>query len=550
MTYLKTFQRKKRMNAICKVVSLIFACTLPNSQVVISEILYNPLCEGSNQEFVEIINIGVNPIDISGWLLTDNHSVDELLPENPILFPNEYAVILEQDYEVCFDSVFPDEVNIIYVDDNSIGNGLGNSADQILLSNSTGDTMAFTQWQTGIEQGHSLEKIVLDFEDVSANWRQSIDIHGSPGDENSVSSFIYDAGIDSVWVLPEYPKKNEIFNLFAIVGNYGLLAANSDLYINGSNMIPFELDSTHKDTIMIFEDFMDFSGRFPFLINLATPGDFEPGNDSLEFFVNVPFDYNDVVINEIMYDPISGYPEWVEIENRLTHEIDLMHWLVDDVDFYLPNQIDESSVLESSGYAVITGGVEQENMITQQGFPGLNNSSDNLYLFDHTGKMIDHVEYQSSWGGGDGFSLERITRFLDSNNQRNWGICVADSGNTAWAENSIFVIAIEAEGALLSAPNPFSPNNDGLDDELIISYNMPFSQVYLKATIYDVKGRRQKVINDGISASAGIIRWDGKRSDGNTCVTGQCILVIEAKDRWSKQIWKGPDRIIIANNMN
>ena len=79
---------------------------------------------------------------------------------------------------------------------------------------------------------------------------------------------------------------------------------------------------------------------------------------------------------------------------------------------------------------------------------------------------------------------------------------------------------------------------------------MPFSQVYLKATIYDVKGRRQKVINDGISASAGIIRWDGKRSDGNTCVTGQYILVIEAKDRWSKQIWKGTDRIIIANNMN
>jgi hypothetical protein len=550
MTYLKTFQRKKRVNVICRVGSLIFACTLPNSQVVISEILFNPLCEGSNQEFVEIVNIGENPIDISGWVLSDNHSVDELLPENPILFPNEYAVILEQDYEFCFDSVFPDEVSIIYVDDNSIGNGLGNSADQILISNATGDTIAFTQWQTGIEQGHSLEKIVLSFEDVSANWRQSVDIYGSPGGENSVSSFIYDAGLDSVWVLPEYPMKNEIFNLFVIVGNYGLLNVNLDMYINGTNLISFELNSAQKDTIMITEDFMDYSGRFPFLINLVTPGDFEPSNDSLVYFVNVPFDFNDVVINEIMYDPLSGSPEWIEIENRLNYDIDLLNWYIDDADFYSPNQIVESSTLESSGYAVITGMVDYENMIMQSGFPGLNNNSDNIYLFDHTGKMIDHVGYQSSWGGGDGFSLERITRFLDSNNQRNWGICVADSGNTAGEENSIFVIAIEAEGALLSAPNPFSPNNDGLDDELIISYNMPFSQVYLKAIIYDVRGRRQKVINDGVSASAGIIRWDGKRSDGKTCVTGQYILVIEAKDRWSKQVWKGTDRIIIANNMN
>lgn len=550
MTYLKTFQHKKRAVFYCKIGSLILLCSLIRSQVVISEILFNPLCEGSNQEFVEIINIGAHPIDISGWLLSDNHSVDELFPENPILFPHEYAVILEQDYEACFDLIFPDEVNIIYVDDNSIGNGLGNSADQVLLSDATGDTIAFTQWQTDVEQGHSLEKIVLAFDDVIENWRQSVDIHGTPGSENSVRSFIYDAGIDSVWVIPEYPQKNEIFNLFAIVGNYGLLSVNSDFYINGLNIVSFYLDSAQQDTIMILEDYQNFSGRVPFLINITTPGDFEPDNDSLEYFVNIPFEYNDVVINEIMYDPLSGFPEWIEIENRMSYDINLLNWYIDDADFYSPNQIVDSPILGSSGYAVITGATDYETLIMQSGFPGLNNGSDNVYLFDHTGKMIDHVEYQSSWGGGDGFSLERITRFLDSNNAVNWGVCVANSGNTAGEENSIFVATIEAEGMLHSAPNPFSPNNDGMDDELIISYNMPFSQVYLKATVYDVRGRRQKIINDGISSAEGIIRWDGKRFDGNTCVTGQYILVIEAKDRWSKQVWKGTDRIIIANNLN
>ncbi len=40
--------------------------------------------------------------------------------------------------------------------------------------------------------------------------------------------------------------------------------------------------------------------------------------------------YNDVVVNEIMYAPSTGEPEWVELYNRTASPINLKKWKFSD----------------------------------------------------------------------------------------------------------------------------------------------------------------------------------------------------------------------------
>lgn len=50
-----------------------------------------------------------------------------------------------------------------------------------------------------------------------------------------------------------------------------------------------------------------------------------------QFAVSPPGNnFNDIVINEIMYAPSTGEPEWVEIFNRTSNVINLKNWKLSD----------------------------------------------------------------------------------------------------------------------------------------------------------------------------------------------------------------------------
>ena len=162
--------------------------------------------EGSDSpnEFVEIYNYSDDDIVFQNWVLIDNHSTDELIPDGFTILPsNRYAVILEGDSDGLYYDDFPEEILLIYVDDLSIGNGLGNSQDSLFLIDSTGMIISEMGWNSGNQSGYSLEKIVLEYDNAENNWRQSLDSLGTPGKPNSVASFTVDVAVDSIYVSPE-----------------------------------------------------------------------------------------------------------------------------------------------------------------------------------------------------------------------------------------------------------------------------------------------------------------------------------------------------------
>ena len=61
------------------------------SDIVINEIMYHPISEDSNDEFIELYNRGESSMDLSGWRL--NGEVSYTVPAGMVLAPGGYLVI-------------------------------------------------------------------------------------------------------------------------------------------------------------------------------------------------------------------------------------------------------------------------------------------------------------------------------------------------------------------------------------------------------------------------------------------------------------------------
>ncbi len=65
--------------------------TVEPGEVILSEILFHPLSEDSDDEFVELLNRGTLPVDLSGWRFTQGISYE--FPSGSTLAPGQYLVV-------------------------------------------------------------------------------------------------------------------------------------------------------------------------------------------------------------------------------------------------------------------------------------------------------------------------------------------------------------------------------------------------------------------------------------------------------------------------
>ncbi len=133
--------------------------------VVIQEILADPppgLAGDANgdgvrdtyhDEFVELLNIGLRPVDIGGWQLSDAGAAVSkrfAFPKDTRLNPGERAVLFGGGSPTGFPGP-------VFVDDGRIGGGLSNTSDAVFLIDSTiPDTMATAAYDTLADRNQSL----------------------------------------------------------------------------------------------------------------------------------------------------------------------------------------------------------------------------------------------------------------------------------------------------------------------------------------------------------------------------------------------------------
>ncbi len=167
------------------------------SQVVLNEIMFDPLFSEQTDEFIEIINL--SPTDschLAGWILQDSNGASAIVSigESTVLGPGQYGVILDPDYfdqSHTYDSLIPFSALILTVSGTTLGSrGLSNSQDEtITLINNKGNPISSHTYNSQENKsGFSEERINPEKPDIPSNWNRSCTVHGTPGYENSVFS--------------------------------------------------------------------------------------------------------------------------------------------------------------------------------------------------------------------------------------------------------------------------------------------------------------------------------------------------------------------------
>lgn len=158
--------------------------------LVINEVMNNPLDEQSG-EFIELKNVGPGAIDLAGLRISDGDQIDVLVAYDggpTVLQPNEYALIIDQNYDGT-EYTIPAGVVVMSTNDTHLGNALA-TTDPIWLMEVDGVSTIDT-WLSPFNPGNgfSVEKVSALGGDVVANWEAatSCAAGSSPGLENCVS---------------------------------------------------------------------------------------------------------------------------------------------------------------------------------------------------------------------------------------------------------------------------------------------------------------------------------------------------------------------------
>ncbi len=142
----------------------------PAVALTISEIMYNPIGDDNNREFIEIYF--ENPENLSRYIIADLVSNDTLSLLQ--LKESNYALIVEQDFD------FSEIDASVYAAGATIGNNLDNTFDKLFLYTPDFQLAASASYNNSLANGNGKS-----LELVGGNFIESIEDGGTPGRENT-----------------------------------------------------------------------------------------------------------------------------------------------------------------------------------------------------------------------------------------------------------------------------------------------------------------------------------------------------------------------------
>jgi len=522
----------------------------PFGTCMINEFMTSPNNEQS--EFIEIIAFG--DLEMVGWGISDNR-LDPVLFDSLSISSGAY-IILSSDSNIV--DLVPDQAHF-----NVLTNfpGLNNSADALFLFDHTGsiiDSLSYDEsWP--LEEDRSTEKKRPSYaSDDLGNWGiANPDILLTPGAQNSIMILDTDGMIltDSIYYAPDPPFPDSMVTLYIPIANIGIDTIDGSFSIEwndeeiGEGNIPITLMG--DTSIIEIPIISPPSGVHTLVIILDIPNDANPGNDIVNFTLPVRYLFGDVFINEFYPMPDSIESEFVEIIPQLP--INTQGWSITDLGGskgLLPDL-----ALAPYSYCLIGGDSSWLDIVPdssvfiypENGLPGLNNSSETIYILDHTGSIIDSLKYDENWSIMSYRSTEKYRITDSSNDPDNWGIAVGDEGMTPGTQNSLFFASLPNKGQISFSPNPFSPDGDGIDDELTLSFSLPFFAAAIRWEVIDMAGRiiAKPYYNYQVGQN-GVLTWDGKRDNGKPARIGIYVMKVSFRDVSSTASWEKVKTVVLA----
>ncbi len=504
--------------------------------LIITEIFADPTPSRGlpEREYLEIFNRSAERISLTGYSLTYG-TVRTTFPAS-VIEPGEYVIACRTTYVQEFTS-FGKVIGLSNL-------SLNNNGNTLKLSGPAGNevhTVSYSSawYTTGRTEGYSLEMIDTAYPcRGKANWQSSpAGEGGTPGKPNSAARANPD--LTPPELLRYDLQETRILLVFDEV-LAGTFAENS---------ARFEIPG--DDAFLTHATFLNESREAVVLtLDRSPPGDLvlriygaedcsgNTGPDITVVFENLPEPLpGDIRLSEILFNPLPGGEDFVELYNTTEKRFNLKNWQLARL-----NAAGEvaghtvisttQTVLPGNSYLAFTKNRSflrdhyplAGNLMEVPALPAYNNDAGTVLLLKPDSSEFDLFTYSEKMHASlirspRGVSLERVSF------QHNvWVSASSDAGfATPGAPNSRGEND-PAEALFTAEPLVFQP-----DTEITrLTYRLPGGELYAAITVLDKHGRAvRSLARNHLLGTSGEIAWDGTGDHGRLLPPGYYVFVID-----------------------
>ncbi len=268
-----------------------------------------------------------------------------------------------------------------------------------------------------------------------------------------------------------------------------------------------------------------------------------------ELWLKIPgvAEEGDLLLNEILFNPDTGVPKFVEIYNNSEKYLNLKNWkLANATDREISNRRvikGANLILDPFDYLVVTTDAQRlaeryplndREKFVEMSLPSYPIRSGTVILLDPDENWVERLDYDEDFHHAflrdvKGISLERYSVAAPTNDRENWHSAGAHVGHASpGAKNSqVFVPGSSAVGIAVT-PEVFVPMAAGEQPFTTISYTMQAPGFQATLRIFTPTGVPVKVLcENAIWGSEGFYTWDGSNERGEKVNAGYYILSAE-----------------------
>lgn len=522
---------------------------IAEKSLVINEIMPAPRADMDlpNVEFIEIFNAAENEFRLSGVQLSNSRSTT-LLGEYWVQ-PGEYLILAPESQA----EQFSDFGNVLPV---RSWPTLLNSGDQISLKSGDGiliDQITYSTSSWGGSEyangGYSLE-VPNPFYlcDNTSQLRSSRDeARGTPGVQNSVfdpSDSIQPPELKAGFFRDSLTIFVEFSSPFLINPSVEHVVADPSLEVESlifpsANQLSISLKSPAKS-------------NQTYQIEIRGIQDCLGNEIPNQFFSIVLPDlprFGDLIINEVLFNPRTGDPKFVEIKNTSHRFLNLEGWALANRNS--AGDADQKRIFGSQGlvlppqsYLAITTDLNalklgypksaQGNLLQIPSLPSYPIGGGTVILINQSGEVAEFLEYDENLHhpllrDPKGVSLERISDNLPATLRSNWQ---SSSGNEDYAtpgrKNSQSLEAEFESNLIQIDPEIFDPEGSSGVAFTSIRYELSSPGWVGTVKIYSSAGQLiQTLAQNQILGTTGLFTWQGTDSTGKLVRAGYYVLVAE-----------------------
>jgi hypothetical protein len=540
--------------------------------IVINEIMAdpNPVVGLPEWEYVELYNTTEFGIDLKDWQI--QIGANDLTFGNFVLTPHGYVILCHND-AVPELRVFGDCIGFSSF-------SVGNSSSAMYLYSNAGVLISRVNfsntWYHDPDKddgGWSVEQIdPLNPCAGASNWTASMDASGgTPGrinsvdGENNVSPKVERVSMFSDYILQLWFDQQMDANSLMETAHY-LVEETS------KHPQEIEINPLNPNYVgLIFEQGFEQGIVYTLVINgvVNCVGNLIEADTRIQFGIPNEMAEGEILINEILFDPIAPGVDYVELYNNTDKTFDLSTLMLGVIKESFPNPADttlkeitvDSRLFLPKTYVLLSTNSEivgqqydcsTDNFVQMASFPSYANAGGTAILMGKGGTVVDQMAFSEKMHYPllkvtKGVSLERVSFDQPSMDADNWHSAAERVHfGTPGYENSMMQNAEPSNDEISINPDIFSPDGDGFDDACFINYRFDESGYTMNTYIFNVAGQLiRHLVKGELVGQEGSALWNGTDDNGNRVPVGVYVVVTEVFN-FSGKVKQFKNAVVVA----